>query len=104
MNKITNIKVPFTRKNAKNCICWECTVQIDSDCIKKNAEKMGEVMGTEFFEPEIVPGLYCSSGLAWCKDINTNRPCICYKCPVLLNYDLAKNQPIDHYCKNGKAK
>lgn len=96
--------VSFTRENAKKCICWECPVQADSSCIKKNEEKMGEVMSTNFFEPEIVPGLYCSSGVASCKDIDTSKPCICYKCPIFLEFNLSENQPIDHYCKNGKAK
>ncbi len=99
-----DVKVPFTKSNAKKCICWQCPVQADSDCIKKNEEKMGEVMSTKFFEPEIVPGLYCSSGVASCKDIDTSQTCICYKCPVFVDYNLAEGQPIDHYCKNGNAK
>ncbi len=96
-------KVPFTRPNAKKCICWQCPVQEHSACIKANAEKMGEVMSTKFFEPEIVPGLYCSSGVASCKDIKTDRSCICGGCPVYGNYDLGMGQPIDHYCANGRA-
>ena len=104
MKQTTDVKVPFTKLNAKKCICWQCTVQTDSACIKKNAEKMGEVMSTNFFEPKIVPGLYCSSGVASCKDIDTNRSCICYKCPVFIDYNLEEYQPIDHYCKNGSAK
>ncbi len=104
MEEVTDVKVPFTRSNAKKCICWQCTVQADSACVSKNAEKMGEVMSSNFFEPEIVPGLYCSSGVASCKDIETSRPCICYECPIFLDYNLAECQPIEHYCKNGKAK
>ena len=104
MKQTTDVKVPFTKPNAKKCICWQCTVQTDSACIKKNAEKMGEVMSTNFFEPKIVPGLYFSSGVASCKDIDTNRSCICYKCPVFIDYNLEEYRPIDHYCKNGSAK
>ncbi|NLY37274.1 MAG: DUF2769 domain-containing protein [Tissierellia bacterium] len=104
MEEVTDVKVPFTRSNAKKCICWQCTVQADSACVSKNAEKMGEVMSSNFFEPEIVPGLYCSSGVASCKDIETSRPCICYECPIFLDYNLAECQLIEHYCKNGKAK
>ena len=104
MKQTKDVKVPFTRENAKKCICWKCTVQADSDCIKKNAEKMGEVMSTNLFEPEIVPGLYCSSGVASCKDLDTKRPCICYECPVFVDYNLTEGQPIDHYCKNEKSK
>lgn len=103
MDQTTAAKVPFTRPNAKQCICWQCPVQADSACIEENAEKMGEVMATEFFEPEIVPGLYCSSGKASCKDLETSRPCICYKCPVFINYDLEEGEPTDHYCAKGRA-
>ena len=104
MNQTIGVKVPFTKPNAKKCICWQCTVQADSACVKRNAEKMGEVMSSSYFEPEIVPGLYCSSGIASCKDIDTSRPCICPDCPVFVEYDLAKGHLIDHYCKNGRAK
>ncbi len=98
------IKVPFTRSNAKNCICWKCPVQADSVCIKTNADKMGEVMSTKFFTPDIVPGLYCSSGIASCKDIDTSRSCICGDCKVYDSYNLAAGHPTDHYCGNGMAK
>ncbi len=96
--------VPFTRPNAKQCICWKCPVQAESACIKANAEKMGEVMSTKFFEPRIVPGLYCSSGVASCKDIKTERPCLCGACPVYAKYELAARQPRDHYCGSGAAR
>lgn len=103
MNQTTDVKVPFTRPNAKKCICWKCPVQADSECIEKNAEKMGEVMTTNFFEPDIIPGLYCSSGVAFCKDIDTSRPCICPECPVFIEYGLEKCHPTHHYCKDGRA-
>ncbi len=103
MQQTIGVKVPFTRPNAKKCICWECPVQTDSACIKATAEKMGEVMATKFFEPDIVPGLYCSSGIASCTDIKTDRDCICGGCPVFRLYKLAGGQPIDHYCRNGAA-
>ncbi len=97
-------KVPFTRRNAKNCICWKCPVQTESACIKANADKMGEVMSTKFFEPEIVPGLYCSSGAASCKDIDASRSCICGGCMVYGDYKLGAGRPAEHFCKNGAAK
>ncbi len=97
-------KVPFTRPNAKKCICWQCPVQTDSACIKANADKMGEVMSSKYFEPEIVPGLYCSSGIASCKDIKTNEACICGGCEVYGSYRLGAGQPTDHYCAKGAAK
>ena len=100
----TGVKVPFTRVNAKKCICWECPVQANSACIKANTEKMGEVMSTKFFEPEIEPGLYCSSGVASCKDIDTTQPCICGGCPVYSDYSLEEGNPVEYYCKDGASK
>ncbi len=106
MAQATGIKarVPFTRPNAKKCICWQCPVQGDSACIKANADKMGEVMSTKFFEPDIVPGLYCSSGVAACRDIDTSRQCICGGCAVYNQFSLGNGSPADHYCRNGAAK
>lgn len=104
MNQSIENTIPFTRENAKKCICWKCPVQKDSQCIKKNEEKMGEVMTTRFFEPQIVPGLYCSSGTASCKDIDASRPCICGGCEIYSNFRLNKSRPQGHYCKNGSAK
>ncbi len=104
MQQTIGVMVPFTRPNAKKCICWECPVQANSQCIKENSEKMGEVMSTKYFEPEIVPGLYCSSGVASCKDIDTDQDCLCGGCAVFREYNLGKGKPTDHYCKNGNAK
>lgn len=104
MNQSTGNKIPFTRENAKKCICWQCPVQKDSQCIKSNEEKMGEVMTTRFFEPQIVPGLYCSSGTASCKDIDTNRQCICGGCEVYNSFRLSNNEIKGQYCKNGSAR
>lgn len=80
MNKTNEGKIPFIRENVKKCICWQCPVQKDSKCIRHNEEIMGEVMATKHFQPEIVPGLYCSSGEASCKDIDPSRSCICGGC------------------------
>ncbi len=95
--------VPFTRQNAKKCRCWECPVQGDSQCIKQNSDKMGDVLTTTYFLPEIVPGLYCSSGVATCDDIDTSRNCICDTCLVFKNYDLKNNKPYGYYCRDGAA-
>jgi hypothetical protein len=97
-------KIPFTRENAKKCICWKSPVQTKNKCIEKNAEKMGEVMTTKFFDPEIVPWRYCSSGKAACTDIQTELPCICGACGVFTEFGLAGGVPADHYCRNGHSK
>jgi hypothetical protein len=61
-------------------------------------------MTSKYFEPQIVPGLYCSSGVASCKDIDTSQDCLCPGCAVFNEYCLGKGQPTDHYCKIGKAR
>ncbi len=103
MKQTTGI-IPFTRSNAKKCLCWQCPVQIDSACIKANVKKMGDVMSTKFFKPQVVPGLYCSSGIASCKDIDTNRSCICGACEIYHSYRLGSGLPLDHFCKDGRAR
>jgi hypothetical protein len=103
MRQTVNIKVLFTRQNAKMCICWECPVQAKSQCIKENEEKMGDVLTTRFFEPKVVPGLYCASGTASCRDIDTSQGCICGGCEVYNNNRLDKAIPAEHFCKNGNA-
>ena len=45
----TKAEAPFTRSNAKKCICWECHVQAESACIKANSDEMGDVMTTKAF-------------------------------------------------------
>ncbi len=104
MKQPLEIRVPFTRENANKCMCPECPVQADSCCVKQNSQKMGDVMTTEFFQPQIIPALYCSSGFASCKDIDPERSCICGACDVYNNYRLGNEQPLDHFCKNGNAK
>ncbi len=103
MQQAGDIKVPFTRENAVKCLCPECPVQADSQCVRQNLEKMGEVKTTSFFQPEIVPGLYCSSGVAGCRDIDPDRGCICGACDIYNGFRLGDEQPLDHFCKNGRA-
>ncbi len=104
MRQTIGVKVPFTKVEAKKCICWQCPVQTKSECIKRNAEKMGEVMTTRYFKPEIVPGLYCSSGVASCKDLDFTQTCICSGCAVFGDYKLAGGQPTHHFCQSGSAR
>lgn len=70
MKQTVRVELPLSRENAKKCICWQCPVQDNSQCIKENSDKMGEVMTSKFFDPKIVPGLYCTSGAASCQDID----------------------------------
>ncbi len=97
-------KVPFTRPNAKSCICWLCPVQRDSACTRENASAMGDAMTARVFTAEVMPGLYCSSGLAVCQDIDVTKSCICRGCDVHKQFQLSDGQPTDHYCERGAAR
>ncbi len=104
-----NLKVPFTSENGMKCICSKCPVQTGSDCSKKKMEKMKEMMENPEMakmmpKPEEVPGLYCSSGIAACKDIDTTQMCICGNCPLWEEYDLPGGKPMGYYCRDGEAK
>jgi hypothetical protein len=96
----TNQKVPFTVENIKKCICTECPVQNTSQCVNEQMEKAKEGVP----KPEDIPGLYCATGAAACKDIDTNQMCICGECPLWEEYNLASGKPQGYYCQDGKAK
>ncbi len=53
-------------------------------------------------EPDRVPGLYCSTGEATCKDIKTKRACKCIDCPIWNENNLEISDPNRHFCKHGK--
>ncbi len=101
MKQPTGGRVPFTPGNVNKCICGQCPVQQDSQCVKEKTEKLEELKVTP--QPERVPGLYCSSGAAACQDLDVDRSCICGACDVYNGYRLGGEQPRDHFCKNGRA-
>jgi hypothetical protein len=101
-------RVPFTVENIKKCICTDCPVQNTSRCVKEKMEKTKEMMGSMesglMPKPEDIPGLYCATGVATCKDIDTSQMCICGDCPLWEKYDLASGELLGYYCRDGKAK
>jgi hypothetical protein len=99
-------KVPFSRENVKNCICTECPVQTASPCVKEQQAKAQKALGGggALPKPEEVPGLYCATGAAACKDINTRQMCICGDCPIWKEYMLVSGKPLGYFCRDGKAR
>ncbi|MGB9936979.1 MAG: DUF2769 domain-containing protein [Methanobacterium sp.] len=55
-----------------------------------------------YYERDRVPGMYCSTGKALCKDINPEKQCICNKCVVWKENNLENKNPDQHFCENGK--
>jgi len=54
-------------------------------------------------KPEEMPGVYCSIGVAACKDLNMNKACICGECQNYKDFSLMQGRPVEHYCFNDKA-
>jgi hypothetical protein len=99
--------VPYSRENINRCRCPQCPVQADSKCVKdklesskKELEKLPE---GEVPNPEDVPGIYCSTGKATCRDLNPGKQCICDTCDVWKEYVLEKGTPSQYFCQNGRA-
>ena len=110
----TQIKsVQFTMDNVMKCQCGSCPVQGESQCaIDKmrsmksmmpadpsgglEAQPMGQMMAPR---PEMVPGMYCSTGTASCGDLDFMQKCICPTCAVWQENDLGSMK----YCRNGSA-
>ena len=103
----TDFKVPYSRANVNRCKCPQCPVQADSKCAQDKIQNLKTVMSNVSGEgvpnPEDVPGVYCSTGKATCKDLNPDRSCICNTCDVWKEYTLGKGKPVMYFCKNGKA-
>lgn len=108
IEKPTVTKVPYTLENAQLCICKNCPVQAESVCVKEKMEKMrvtmqeGAPMST-VPAPADLPGMYCATGVAACKDLNFNEMCMCGGCQVWAKYYLAGGKPMGYFCRDGKA-
>ncbi len=106
-NMSKSIEVPYIASNLERCMCSQCPVQSESACalekmgnFKSEAKNLGEGKAPS---PQSVPGVYCSAGEAICKDLNPNKDCICYTCPVWKEHNLENANVVKYYCGNGKA-
>ena len=97
------IKIPFSTNNVMKCICTQCPVQTSSSCITGKKKAMNASMNKEPLESEDIPGLYCSSGIATCQDIDTTKMCICMACPLWEEFNLSNGQPVGYYCRDGET-
>lgn len=101
------MEIEFTVKNIKKCICLECPVQSESECIEGKRRIMLEIAYSSesgmYFEPDRVPGLYCATGKSPCKDMKTSANCICEKCPIWNENELYQYDPGQFFCIKGKS-
>ena len=107
MSESAGAKVPYVASNLERCMCSQCPVQSESACA---LEKMGNFKNEtknlgvgKAPSPQNVPGIYCSAGEAICRDLNSNKECVCKTCAVWKEYDLENAKIIKYYCGSGKA-
>lgn len=97
------ISVPFVTENVTKCLCTKCPVQLSSTCVSSKLAKIDETLNEFPLRPENIPGVYCSSGIALCTDIQTEKNCLCGSCVIFPEYNLFNVMPMGHYCKNGSV-
>ena len=73
-----------------------------SDEMMKNTPK--EQINGMAPKPEDIPGPYCASGVAACKDLDYGKNCSCSICQVFKDFNLSKGKPMSYFCRNGKPK
>jgi hypothetical protein len=86
-------KVPLTGDVSMKCRCELCPVQGISACSTPQVKKMIDSRAE----------VYCSVGLADCKDLDNTKQCICNQCQVYADFNLADSDPKDYFCFNGKV-
>ncbi len=101
-------RVEFNVSNIKRCLCPECPVQAESICVEGKKRIMAEIAWSSesgmYFEADRVPGMYCSTGKALCKDINPHKMCRCRECEVWKEYNLDNGEPKLYFCQYGEKK
>ena len=102
-------KIDFSMENINKCLCTRCAVQIESECVKDKEKilfliKNQDLDSPMMMGPDRVPGLYCSTGKANCKDIDTKKVCKCNECPIWKEKVLEKSTPGRYFCRDGKAR
>jgi hypothetical protein len=97
-------KVTFNSGNVGKCLCPKCPVQAKSQCV---SGKLGTITQALLKSPivrEDIPGVYCSTGTATCKDLDPSQSCICGNCGIFKEANLAQGTPVGYYCRDGYAK
>ena len=100
----TSTKIPFNTANVMRCMCTKCLVQTDSGCMKAKMSGMKEAMMKNPLSREDIPGMYCATGTATCKDTDYSKMCICMSCPIWTDYKLASGMPMGYFCRDGASK
>lgn len=104
MEQTTMKRVEFNMSNIEKCQCGVCPVQSNSSCVLDKKAMMQSAMGPGaegmMPSPEEVPGMYCSTGVAGCMDLDFEQTCLCPTvCSVYSENDLSSWK----YCQQGSA-
>ncbi len=97
-------KVPFNAQSVRRCICPSCPVQAESECVTTKTSESKSAMQMDPLRREDIPGVYCSTGVAACGDIDQKRNCICMSCPLWSEYDLVSGTPSMRFCRDGDSR
>lgn len=108
MGGIKISEVEFNVSNIKRCLCPKCPVQAESICVEGKKRIMAEIAWSSesgmYFEADRVPGIYCSTGKAMCRDLNPRERCRCGECEVWREHNLGEEFPESYYCQHGEKK
>jgi hypothetical protein len=104
MNQTISAKVPFSAANVGKCMCPKCPVQSQSQCVSGKLAIIKDALAKKPLQGEAIPGLYCSTGSASCKDLDPQQSCICGGCPLFSHYNLDAGLPAGYFCRDGFAK
>lgn len=104
MKKSISTKVTFSGANVGKCMCPKCPVQSKSKCVNGKLATIKDALAKKTLNREDIPGLYCSTGTATCKDLDPNQTCMCGICSVYGQYNLGTGSPAGYFCRDGFAK
>ncbi len=104
MNQSISAKVPFSTANVGKCMCPKCPVQAKSQCVSGKLATIKDALAKKPLNRADIPGVYCSTGTATCKDLDPKQSCMCGGCAVFGQYNLGAGLPAGYFCRDGFAK
>jgi len=113
-------KVQFSYEAIIKCRCGVCPVQFHSVCAMPKKKYRNEILGemapetlkgmtkeqvtTMLPKTDNLPGPYCVTGVAACKDLDFSKMCLCSACQLFKDLSLMAGKPTSYFCKSGRAK
>jgi hypothetical protein len=101
---IVSSKLPFNVENVSRCLCPTCPVQEKSACVSGKLATIKAALAKTPLVRDEIPGVYCSTGMATCKDLDPQQACLCGGCAIFGEYKLASGTPAGYYCRDGFAR